>query len=330
MSAECVAWVMKYSPYKGTKYAIHLVIADVVNAPNGFKFWMRQEKIAAAARTTRPTVSSFIQEMIRDGLTECVQDNSKNGHNNPSVFRFLMPTEARVVYDSTTKSGHPDDTEPEVDMPAGHFRKSEETRQREAMLAQDAPTLFDDGDSAPDDDDVIDVNPDAPMGTVVPMHPPADSLSDADQPRTAAQARAELPQFPLDGDDKKACKEAAGQVLAHYTLWRKESGLGRLSIGSWHGEIRKMAEHLIAKEGLAPAVVSTIVLEWHDKGMERERKGGKMYAPGAIKTFAQAFVDRANGAQVHGRDGDGVSARQHDTNQRLSALADPSVLENLI
>lgn len=330
MSAENVAWVYRHSPYKGVKFGIHQAMADIANAAHGNEIWMRHDKLAAMARTSRSSVSRFCAEMIDDGLLELVEDNSQNGRNDASRYRLLCPADADVMYDRMTKSGRPDDSQPEVEGQINQFRKSVSQKQRERMEDVDAPTLLD----GLDDDDVIDVAPaedDAPMARVLPMNPPAGSRrADPDKPQTSQEAFALLSDLPIAPDDTDALKEASGLVLSYYLLWRTENGLGRMKNNSWHGEVRNMAKHLMATEALPPQVVAQIVMEWHDKSMEFVARGGTPSGPGYIKTIAQSWADRGNGMAQHGIDGKGTTRRQHETNTRQAPIADRAHLANLI
>ena len=328
MSAENVAWVYRHSPYKGVKFGIHLAMADIANAAHGNEIWMRHEKLAAMARTSRPSVSKFCAEMIEDGLLELVEDNSQNGRNDASRYRLLCPSDADVMYDRMTKSGRPDDTQPEVEGQINQFRRSVAQKERERMEQVDAPTLLD----GLDDDDVIDVEVDErPLAPVLSMNPPARSRrADPDKPQTSKEAYDLLSDLPIAPDDDGALKAASGLVLSYYLLWRAENGLGRMKNNSWHGEVRNMAKHLMATEALPPQVVAQIVMEWHDKSMEFVAQGGTPARPGFIKTIAQSWADRGNGMAQHGIDGKGTSRRQHDTNTRQAPIADRAHLANLI
>ncbi|AXV10337.1 hypothetical protein DVS28_b0597 (plasmid) [Euzebya pacifica] len=328
MSAENVAWVYRHSPYKGVKFGIHQAMADIANAAHGNEIWMRHDKLAAMARTSRSSVSRFCTEMIEDGLLELVEDNSQNGRNDASRYRLLCPADAEVMYDRFTKSGRPDDTQPEVEgQQISRFRKSVSQKQRERMEEVDAPTLLD----GLYEEDVIDVDPDGPLAPVLSMNPPAGSRrADPDKPQTSQEAYERLSDLPISPDDDAELKAASGLVLAYYTLWRTENGLGRMRNNSWHGEVRSMAKHLMSAEALPPQVVAQIVMEWHDKNMEFTASGGTASRPGYIKTIAQSWIDRGNGMAQHGIDGKGTSRRQHETNTRQAPIADRAHLANLI
>ena len=339
MSVENMAWVFKHSPYTGAKFAIHIAIADIANSAHGHEVKMRHAKIAQMARTSRATVSKTFAEMIDDGLLELVEDNSKKGHNSPSVFRMLCPNAADVVYDSRTKSGRPDDTDPEVTGPVSDFVKTKATREREALVAAGAPTLpgFDlvdaassnrtDTDEADDDADDPVVQEERP-DNVVSMMPPGQSRRS--DPDTAASLYAELSQAPVDPDDDATIKTAAGAILGYYIKWRAEHGAGPLKTKSWHGQIVNACKAAMAHHGLSPQVVADIVVQWHDDSMSYVRRGGNPIQPGKIVSMAQTMMDRSHGAVMHGTDGHGTSARQQKTTTRLSALINPAAYENFI
>lgn len=131
MSAETVAWVFRYSPYSGTPFSIHLAIADSVSDMHEFKFWMNPKKTAVKARTSRQTVATTLRVMARDGFLELLEDGS--AQRKSSMYRFLMPASAAVVFDSQAKT---EDLDP-MAVIAGA------TRVRPVALSQDTTSAED-------------------------------------------------------------------------------------------------------------------------------------------------------------------------------------------
>lgn len=100
MSAEATAYVWKHSPYEGVAFTIHLAIADVVNDMHDNVFWSHAGTVAEKARTTRQSVSKWMNEMVHDGYLEALDlgsiDKRKASHQGRRV-RFLMPIEEDAV-----------------------------------------------------------------------------------------------------------------------------------------------------------------------------------------------------------------------------------------
>lgn len=103
MSAEAVGWVWRRSPYRGITLVVHLAIADSVNDQNEHELWMRQAVLATKCRTRRATVNEAIAKMVTDGYLELLVEGS-GGANR---YRFLMPSDAPVVYDSQPVRARP-------------------------------------------------------------------------------------------------------------------------------------------------------------------------------------------------------------------------------
>lgn len=89
MSAEASSFVWRYSPYTGTKFAIHLAIGDVVNDTNDNLFWMATRTLAQKTRSNRRTVQRVIDEMVADGYLEAVKAATQH---RPAVYRFIHKT----------------------------------------------------------------------------------------------------------------------------------------------------------------------------------------------------------------------------------------------
>ena len=67
MSLQAMGWVISESPYRGSAFLVHLMIADVVNDQHGFEFWMSNDRLAKKARISRQTVNRAIRQMVLDG-----------------------------------------------------------------------------------------------------------------------------------------------------------------------------------------------------------------------------------------------------------------------
>lgn len=76
MSARALAWVLERSPLSGTALLVHIVLGDLANDQHENELWMRQERIAHRARTTRQTVNRTLGEMVDAGLLEVVSTTS--------------------------------------------------------------------------------------------------------------------------------------------------------------------------------------------------------------------------------------------------------------
>ena len=99
MSAQAVAYATKYSPYTGAKFAIHFMIADVVNDTNNNEFWMSNENLARKARTSRQTVHAALGQMCEDGFLKLVE---RANQHKPATYRFLFPS-VPVAYQPDVK-----------------------------------------------------------------------------------------------------------------------------------------------------------------------------------------------------------------------------------
>lgn len=154
-----MTWVINYSPYKGTTYAIHLMIANVVNSGHSNHFYMRQGKLARKARTSRKTVNEAIQKMVEDGCLRLHKDRTRSGKDDANVYQFLMP-EVDRVFDSGTKSGVPNDSPQSQDsVYASAYRHNAKKRRAEADMARAGapmiPGLLGDDEEADADADVL-------------------------------------------------------------------------------------------------------------------------------------------------------------------------------
>lgn len=89
MSARALSWVLERSPLTGVGLMVHVILGDLANDQHENEVWMRQERIAHRARTTRQTVNKVLGEMVTAGLLEVV-------HTTPfglTRFRLVLDDE---------------------------------------------------------------------------------------------------------------------------------------------------------------------------------------------------------------------------------------------
>src|SRR5262245_40342416 len=98
MSAEAVGYVYRHSPYTGTKFAIHLAIADSVNDQHDHRLWMSVGTLAAKARTERRTVGRALSALVEDGFLDCC-DCVDQRTGRPHEYVFCFP-DRPVVYET--------------------------------------------------------------------------------------------------------------------------------------------------------------------------------------------------------------------------------------
>lgn len=94
MSGQATGWVLRHSPFKGTAFAIHFVIADTANEKYCYRFWMLQGNLAAKARCTRQTANQVLAMMTESGYLKVL-----GRRGNAVEYEFLMPPDVPVVYD---------------------------------------------------------------------------------------------------------------------------------------------------------------------------------------------------------------------------------------
>lgn len=106
MSAKAVGWVYDHSPYAGSKFAVHLAIADSANDLYGYEFWMAFGKLGRKARLSRQAVQAAVHAMTEEGALELVWQ-SNGGRSRPSRYKLLMPVDWPQVYEATAPEGDP-------------------------------------------------------------------------------------------------------------------------------------------------------------------------------------------------------------------------------
>ena len=90
MSVQAMGWVVSDSPYRGSTFLVHLMIADVVNDQHGYEFWMSNDRLAKKARVSRQTANRAIGQMVDDGLLRAI-GTERCGNVR---YRFHMPSTA--------------------------------------------------------------------------------------------------------------------------------------------------------------------------------------------------------------------------------------------
>lgn len=96
MSGEASGYVWRRSPYTGTKFAIHLAIADTVNDTHRNQLWMSSDQIALKARAHRRTVQRTIDDMVADGFLNLIKEATQHF---PATYEFVFK-ETPTVWES--------------------------------------------------------------------------------------------------------------------------------------------------------------------------------------------------------------------------------------
>lgn len=96
MSGEASGYVWRRSPYTGTKFAIHLAIADTVNDTHRNQLWMSSDQIALKARAHRRTVQRTIDDMVADGFLNLIKEATQHF---PATYEFVFK-ETTTVWES--------------------------------------------------------------------------------------------------------------------------------------------------------------------------------------------------------------------------------------
>lgn len=99
MSNKAITWVTEHSPYRGGKYALHLMLADTASDPD-HELWGRQQYFADKARIDRSRCCVYLKEMVDEGTLILVEDHSKR--RKPNRYRMVLPEGAVKVFDCRT------------------------------------------------------------------------------------------------------------------------------------------------------------------------------------------------------------------------------------
>ena len=81
------AWVETNSPYDGSAYATHLIIAGIVNPDHDFELWVQPEKLAVRCHCSVSTLRRQLAKMVADRYLEVVDPGG--GRGNFATYRFL-------------------------------------------------------------------------------------------------------------------------------------------------------------------------------------------------------------------------------------------------
>lgn len=98
MSNDAVAYVWRYSPFKGNTFNVHHAIADTVNDMHGQKFWLSQEGLAKKTRSSVRTVADALAALETGGWLQRVSGGQQAGL--AVQYRFVFKRHVAVVYES--------------------------------------------------------------------------------------------------------------------------------------------------------------------------------------------------------------------------------------
>lgn len=103
MSGEAVGWVYRHSPFEGATLAVHLALADSANDLHEYELWSANETLATKARVSVSTVKVALAKLIEARFLD-VLERSRGGRGNTSRYRFLMPSDAPVVFEQSWRA----------------------------------------------------------------------------------------------------------------------------------------------------------------------------------------------------------------------------------
>ena len=89
MSQEAVVWTKKNSPYSGSAYIVHLMMADLANSGYEYRLFCGDAYFASDAHVSVKTVRRVRKQMVEDGFLEVLDGRAHRG--KPVEYRFLMP-----------------------------------------------------------------------------------------------------------------------------------------------------------------------------------------------------------------------------------------------
>ena len=116
MSAEASGYVWRNSPYTGTKFAIHLAIADTVNDGHQNRLWMSSDQIAMKSRAHRRTVQRVIDEMVEDGFLQRWREATQHF---PATYEFIFKETPQVWASNTDSRGDISSLRGDISSPRG-------------------------------------------------------------------------------------------------------------------------------------------------------------------------------------------------------------------
>jgi hypothetical protein len=115
MSSDASGWVWRFSPYKGSVFAVHQAIADTANDQNNNELWLSQSKLATKARVSRRAVLDALATLQSDGFIRRLGGGKETG--TVVRYEFLFPRHLPVVYE--TRRGYADSAHPSADSAQG-------------------------------------------------------------------------------------------------------------------------------------------------------------------------------------------------------------------
>jgi hypothetical protein len=95
MRFQAFDWVIRCSPYKGTKLVLHLAIADSANDLHDNEVWLEIPDLALKARQSRGSVIAGLKHMVADGFLELIE--TQHGTAGVARYRLLFPEETAMV-----------------------------------------------------------------------------------------------------------------------------------------------------------------------------------------------------------------------------------------
>lgn len=102
MSGDALGYVVKYSPFKGATFTIHLCIADSMSDLHDYRFWMAVGTLADKARCSRRTAGLALDELVNTGFLDVLKppvDEEGKPTGRPGHYQFLMPEGLSVVFE---------------------------------------------------------------------------------------------------------------------------------------------------------------------------------------------------------------------------------------
>lgn len=99
MSGDALGYVVRYSPFKGATFTVHLCIADSMSDLHGNRFWMSASTLGEKARVSRKAASEAIGELVNAGFLSVIQSPKREDGKptgRPGQYQFEYPDAALV------------------------------------------------------------------------------------------------------------------------------------------------------------------------------------------------------------------------------------------
>lgn len=90
MSWKELDWVVEHSPYRGERYLVHVMLAELSNDIHGHELWLTQATLARKCHLSRYAINRTLALMEQEGFLERISDGGK-GAGSTVRYRFLMP-----------------------------------------------------------------------------------------------------------------------------------------------------------------------------------------------------------------------------------------------